>query len=366
MYTFEDNWRTGMVYAMTNAYERNEVIAFRRDIYGTLTPIDAYATGGGGTGTMKVSSATPQNGIDPLTSQGSLTFSPDGQFLFAVNAGSGSISSFWVAGDGRLTLIDVKPSGGAQPNSLAIFGNLLYVSNVGNAANNFASNITGFYLANDGHLTRITGSKRPLSTPNAQPVCVAFSPGGWFLVVSELTTNRLSVFRVNKNGTVTGSIIHESSGGPFGSKFLSTGLLLVAEVMTNALSSYTVTAQGTLNVISGSVPNGQMLTCWIATTPDERFAYTSNTGSGTITLYSINHNGTLAARGSINSTPAGAPVGAPIDSGISNDGHNFYVLNGNQGSISVFRIMHDGRLIRLQVIKGNGLPELGAQGLAVR
>lgn len=366
MYPFEDNWQTGMVYTMTNASECNEVIAFHRGINGTFTRMDAYATGGSGTGSMKVSPATPANGIDPLTSQGSLSLSPDGNFLFAVNAGSNSISSFWVDDNGRLTLIDVKPSGGAHPNSLAVCGNLLYVSNVGNAANNFASNITGFYVSNEGFLTRVPYSKRSLSTPNAQPACVVFSPCGRWLVVSELTTNRLSVFRVNRDGTLTGPTVNESSGPrPFGCYFLSTGLLLVAEAGANALSSYTVTIQGTLDVISGSVANGQKGTCWVVATPDERFAYAVNNATGTITLYCINNNGTLAVRGNITSLPAGWPDGAPIDSGISIDGCNFYVLNGNRGTISVFGIEHDGRLIRLQVITDQGLPKLGTQGLAV-
>jgi hypothetical protein len=38
----------------------------------------------------------------------------------------------------------MKLSEGAQPNSVDVFGDILYVSNVGNAANNFASNITGY------------------------------------------------------------------------------------------------------------------------------------------------------------------------------------------------------------------------------
>ena len=94
---YDSKMRAGMVYAMTNAAAGNEVIAFRRANDGTLTRMNAYPTGGKGTGTMKVSPATPQNGIDPLTSQGSLSFSRDGRFLFAVNAGSDSITSFRVA-----------------------------------------------------------------------------------------------------------------------------------------------------------------------------------------------------------------------------------------------------------------------------
>jgi 6-phosphogluconolactonase (cycloisomerase 2 family) len=80
-------WRKCVVYSMTNAAVSNEVIAFRRGINGTLTRINAFATGGSGTGAQKV---------DPLSSQGSLILSRHGRvlFLFTVNAGSGSISSF--------------------------------------------------------------------------------------------------------------------------------------------------------------------------------------------------------------------------------------------------------------------------------
>ena len=129
-----------MAYAMTNSASCNEVIAFRRGKSGKLSRIDAFRTGGRGTGTAEVSNATPRDGVDPLASQGSLVLSRNGCLLFAVNAGSNSVSSFRVKRDGRLVLVDVDPSGGTQPNSLAVFGDLLYVANVGDAANNYNSN----------------------------------------------------------------------------------------------------------------------------------------------------------------------------------------------------------------------------------
>jgi len=186
--------RIGVVYVMTNAAPTNEVIAFRRGINGKLTRINAYETGGSGTGTQVV---------DPLASQGSLILSRNGRFLFVVNAGSDSISSFRVSSCGRLTLVDVEPSGGVKPNSLAVFHHLLYVTNAGNPASNIASNVTGFHVNKDGSLTPIIGSTQPLSTANAQPSCVVFSPRGHKLVVSELNTNLLSVFLVNSDGTLT-------------------------------------------------------------------------------------------------------------------------------------------------------------------
>lgn len=358
---------TSMVYIMTNNEVMNQVIAFYRDMNGFLTFMGSYPTYGRGTGTRKVSTATANDGIDPLTSQGSLTLSRDRRFLLAVNAGSNSISSFIITESGVPVLVDMKPSGGAQPNSVDVFGNLLYVSNVGNAANNFASNITGFRIDDYGRLTPIPGSTHSLSTFNAQPAQVLFTPDGSKIVVSELTLNHLSVFDVNKNGTVKGPVINDSNGkGPFGFYFLSSGILLVTEAFSGALSTYSMSDNGILNVISGSVLNGQKATCWVIPARNERFAYTTNTLSGTITTYRIDSNGALSVVGNISSTPAGTAAGLPIDAGVSKDGRHFYTLNGNQGTVSVFNIQDDGsRLVRLQVSAWTNFPYFGSQGIAV-
>jgi 6-phosphogluconolactonase (cycloisomerase 2 family) len=356
--------RASMVYIMTNNEVMNQIVAFSRDLNGMLTFVGSYPTNGRGTGAREVSTATANDGVDPLTSQGALTLSRDGRFLLAVNAGNHSISSFIITDSGAPVLVDVKPSGGAQPNSVDVFGNLVYVSNVGNAENNFLSNITGFHLDNNGRLT--PGSTHSLSTFNAQPAQVLFTPNGSKILVSELTSNHLSIFHVNLNGMVTGPVVNDSYGqGPLGAYFLSSGILLVTEADSNALSSYSLSNDGVLRVISGSVPNGYKTACWVITTRDERFAYVTNTLSGTISTYRIAPNGVLSVVRHITSTPPGTASGLPIDVGVSKDGRHFYTLNGNQGTVSVFTIQDDGSLVRLQVAAWTNFPYLGSQGLAV-
>ena len=119
-----------------------------------------------------------------------------------------------------------------------------------------------------------------------------------------------------------------------------------------------------LSTISGSILNGQNATCWVVTSLNERFAYTSNAGSSTITQYDIGASGSLKAMANFPTTPQ--MDGAPLDSSISRDGQRFYVLNGNQGNISVFRKQQDGSLAGLQVLQNTGLPTMGAQGMVVR
>ena len=99
------------VFVMTNDAEANEVRVFERGRAGSLQEVRSYTTGGRGSGGI----------IDPLESQGSLTLSQDRKWLFAANAGSGTLSVFRVEG-ARLLLTDEAPSGGAEPNAVAARG----------------------------------------------------------------------------------------------------------------------------------------------------------------------------------------------------------------------------------------------------
>lgn len=67
----------------------------------------------------------------------------------------------------------------------------------------------------------------------------------------------------------------------------------------------------------------------------------------------------------ITSTPTGTAPGLPMDVGVSKDGRHFYTLNGNQGTVSVFTIQGDGSLVGLQVAAWTNFPYLGSQGLAI-
>jgi DNA-binding beta-propeller fold protein YncE len=214
----------------------------------------------------------------------------------------------------------------------------------------------------NGMLTEIIGSTKLLSSNNAKPTCIAINYSGTKIVVSEQNTNLISVFNAQTDGALTGPIISNSSGpGPFGSVFFTNEILLVAEVGTNALSSYKVNHNGTLSVISSSVRNFQTATCWVALSQKGHFAYTSNAGSHTITTYEVDGNGHVRVLNVIYSTNEGS--GAPIDSGVCSN--KLYVLNGNEGSISIFLTPREGELIRTQVFTDTQLPNLGSQGLAI-
>lgn len=358
------------VYAMTNAAANNQILAYRRETGGTLSLIGAYATGGDGLGSTEISPVTPQDGIDVLASQGALRFTPDKRFLLAVNAGSNTVTSFRVDKDGVLVRIDVESSGGMRPNALAATNGLVYVSYVGTAADDYEAHVTGFVLGADGALTPLAASTRELSDESAQPSALSFSPDGKWLAVSELVTDRITLYPVNADGTLGTAVANDSSGaGPFGSVFLAGGQLIVTEAqmpgVPGSVSSYSVSSTGVLTPISASISNGQGATCWTMLSPDGHRLYTSNTATGTLSYYGVGNDGTLTLQTSAVSSLEG-PASGPIDGGISEDGKYLYVLDSGIGAISALRINDDGSLSKVQTVTGGGLPTLGAQGLLVR
>jgi hypothetical protein len=286
----------GAVYVLSNGAAGNSVLAYSRNDDCSLTAAGSYSTGGSGTGAG-------------LGDQGALVLTADGLRLFAVNAGSASVSEFQVTGN-SLKLRSVVSSNGQTPLSVTVHGDLLYV---------------------------LTGSG---STASQLP----------------------SGETVGANGVAAAPVTTASAGGtPFGFDIDAAGHLLVSEAAGSA-SSYSVGADGHANVISGAVATFQAAPCWLVATKDGRFAYTANAGAGNISRFGIGANGSLTLLDA--GTPA-ASFGAgshPLDLGVSPDGQFLYNLTDGLHRISGFRIAADGTLTSVGTL--GGLP-VGAEGIAV-
>jgi hypothetical protein len=92
------------VFVQTDGLTGNAVVAYDRNPGGSLSAAGTYATGGLG-------GALSGSIVDHLASQGSLTYDQVNDLLYAVNAGSNTVSVFSVRGD-QLTLRQVIGSGG--------------------------------------------------------------------------------------------------------------------------------------------------------------------------------------------------------------------------------------------------------------
>jgi 6-phosphogluconolactonase len=323
----------GAVFVMNNSASRNEVISFTRAVDGSLQQAGTFATGGRGTGGV----------TDPLESQGSLTLSQDHSLLFAVNGGSSEISVFQVHGS-HLALVDKKLTGGAEPNAVAQHGGLLYILNVGGS-----SNVVGFNVSANGQISQIPNSTRFLTTNNSEGASLAFSPNGQFLAVTERATNKIDVFQVQADGTLSPIVANtDSQPGAFSVSFAPNGAALVSETGpaggsdASTISSYLILPNGTLSPISAGVATLGNANCWNVVTPNGRWVYVSNAASSTISGFHI-----IGTEGSL--TPIGAtvlgtnPTGAGnLDIAVTADSLFLYSLNSGNGTIGVFEIQQDG------------------------
>ena len=335
---------------LSNATSGNAVLAYNRAVDGSLTPSGSFATGGTGSG-------------GGLGNQGILGFANGGHVLLAVNAGSNQLSSFLVRPNGSLDLVGSVPSGGVRPVSVTVSDSRVYVLNQGGT-----DNISGFTLSSKGVLTPVANSTLPLSGVGVGSAQVSFSPNGRHLVVTEKGANKISIYAVQSDGTATGPTVVNSNGAtPFGFSF-SRGILVVSEAFggaadASAASSYELSAGGSLQLISGSVPTTESAACWIAITPDGRFVYTTNTASGTITGFSLasGHLARLTADGVTGNVGAGT---APIDLVVTPDGSFVYSLNSGVETITGFSVNADGSLASI----GGGIFGIinGASGLLAR
>src|SRR5215469_1654973 len=337
----------GAVYVLTNQ-TANSVLVFARAADGTLGLSGSFATGGAGAGA----------GVDPLGSQSSLVLGRWHRRLFAVNAGSSDVSVFALDGV-NLRLLDRAPSGGTMPVSLAVHGDLVYVVNGGGTPN-----IQGFRVEpSSGRLTQIPGSSQLLpGGSTAGPGQIGISPDSDVLLVTEKGTNQIDTWTLTDDGLPeNGKVIASHGAVPFGFTFVRRGIALITEAKPSAVSSYETNDEGTLDLITGTVADNGAANCWIEATKNDRYAFVTNTGTGTISSYLIAPDGSLSL---LNATAAVTGLGtAPIDFALSDDSHFLFVRLGTKGTVAGFRVESDGSLTPIGTV--SGVPG-GAQGLAAR
>jgi len=320
------------VFVQTDNPAGNQVVAYDRADNGHLALANTYNTDGLG-GVLNGSV------VDHLASQGSLAYDESDGSLYAVNAGSDTVSVFSVWGD-QLSLQQVVSSGGQFPVSVAVHGNLVYVLNAENGGS-----LQG-YLAAFGRLFPLPGSNRALGLTivtdanqfTNTPGQVAFSPDGSQLIVTtKANGNDIDVFRVGFLGELFGPPVVNSEPGtvPFGVTFDPAGHLVVANAGTDALATYTLNSNGTVSLIDAA-GTGQLATCWVA--PAQGYFYASNAGSASVSRYQAAPSGQLNLLGQTGTDPG------TVDASASWGGQFLYVQTGGNGIVDEYLVNANGTL----------------------
>ncbi|GAA1956563.1 lactonase family protein [Kitasatospora viridis] len=337
------------VFVQTDNPGGNQVVAYHRSADGKLTQQAVYPTGGRG-GVLQGSVA------DHTASQGALAYDAAHRLLYAVNAGSNTVSVFSVQGE-ILTLRQVLPSGGEFPVGFAVHGDRVYVLDaLGGGA------VQGYRVVR-GQLETEAGWHRALGLdPNAMPqfthtpAQIGFlADGSQLVVTTKGNGSSIAVFGIDHSGAPSPAPVVTGLPGavPFG--FVPDGRhgLFVTEVGTNSLAAYRIGADGRA-VREAAADTGQAAVCWVVRAGD--VLYTSNAGSSTLTgVRATDHGSHLAVLGNTPTDPG------TVDAAATPDGRHLYVQTGVNGIVDEFTVEHDGSLTRIgaQTVPGGA----GGEGI---
>ncbi len=400
----------GGVYAMSNDFRKNTIVAYGRNADGTLQLIGEYKTGGVG------AAFDGGEGLDPLISAYAVLLTDNRRFLLAVNAGSRSISVMRVNDDFSLSLTSIRKVAGVGPNSIAYHDGIIYVSSI-DADNQFAGEpdqqgaLTGFKLTPNGRLLRIPRSIRLLEN---RPSAIQFSPDGRFLVVSSInagsaalasgSNDELVVYSVERNGRLSkapvsratstelfnaenrnlpsaiGFEIVEDEGENYvvvteAREFQADGSPpAFAALQTGSVSTWRLEHNGDLSAIQLDVLagnglfDGERTACWLEFSKDGNTFWVSNALESTLSTFSFNEGNinletqvSAAGEPPSNDDPFGTSEGW-IDLWISDDGNYLYQLLGLEGAIAVFKVDPDSKDLTL-IQEVSDLPVSNTQGI---
>jgi len=407
--------KPGHLYIQTNEIE-NAIIHYERSATGALTEVERIGTRGAGSGEFKPISGQ-ESAPNAFEGAGSIIFSPDRRFLFTTNGGDNSVSSFRVNEDGRLTLLDVKPTGNpvegksGTAKSLAFapstrtlfvlhsFGpdhlRLMSVDAAGKLTARPERYTVNTYSKRNRVATMVVVSPKeelvlvgttfdePIALtglyPDGSPILWVQRAGGALHSIASNAPDPdgLAAFPLQKDGSLGTAKFYDAKGGsPFYIAFLNKrpDTFIVGYAVGDGCSMCTIEKDGTVSIgelvkidTSAGVPTEL---CWLAVSPDDRTVYATNFGYSNICSYRINGHGLEIARDpACPKVPGdgtarglnGTVTSGPADSWITSDGAYLYQIYGNAAKLVGYATQPDGSLTEITSVK---IPYNSPQGLA--
>ena len=409
------NGDSGHLYIQTNE-TRNVVIHYRRAQDGTITEVERTATGGGGSGTFKPISGQ-DSAPNAFEGAGSVIVTPDKRLLFATNGGDNSVSSLSIDKNGRLTLVDVQPTGNpvdgrsGTAKSLAYapasgtlyvlhsFGpdhlRLMSVDSAGKLttrSERYTANTkdktdrvpTMAVLSPSGKFLLVgTTFDQPIARtglyPDGSPILWVNQPDGSFRVIASNAPDPdgLVVFPVDANGTLGRASFQDGkAGSPFYIAFLHSrpDTFVLGYAVGDGCAIGTIDGNGKLDIgplvkidTSAGLPSEL---CWLSVSQDDRLVFATNFGYSSITSFRIDGNrlaiakdpasprvpGDGTARG-LNTTV----TSGPSDSWLTPEGAYLYQIYGNAAKLVGYATQPDGSLNEITSV---AIPYNSPQGLA--
>jgi 6-phosphogluconolactonase (cycloisomerase 2 family) len=408
------NGQSGHLYIQTNEIE-NAIIHYQRGANGTLTEAERVRTGGAGSGEFK-----PISGQDsaPNAFEGasSIFITPDRRFLFTTNGGDNTVSSFKIGDGGRLTLVDVEPTGNPvegrsgtaksvsySPKTRTLFvlhsfgpdhlrlmsvdeGKLTprperYTVNTHDKTNRVSTMVV--LSPNERFLFVGTTFDEPIVTtglyPDGSPILWVQRKGGAYHSIASNAPDPdgLAIFPVRQDGSLgTGRFVDGKGGSPFYIAFLHgrPNTFIIGYAVGDGMSMGTIEDDGRVHIgplvkidTSAGVPTEL---CWASVSSDDKMVYATNFGYSNVSSYRINGNGLeIASDPACPKVPGdgtarglnGTVTSGPADSWLSPDDAYLYQIYGNAAKLVCYATQPDGSLKEMSSVK---IPYNSPQGLA--
>lgn len=312
----------GLLFVMSNETDTNRILVYSRLNDGNLLFLENKASGGKGLGSR-------------LGSQGGVSVSNDGKWLFAVNGGSNTISSFSIGQQG-ITLVSTVSTNGVKPVSVSCHNNVVAVVNAGDNGN-----LALFNLSQKGVLSEIKGAVKSLGTSPSVPAQVSFTNDGTMLIITLKQANKIVAYKIDAAG-ILGSFfeINSNIAVPFGFAIGSKNQIFVSEPGSNAVSVYTIGNSGFNKVGDPFFPD-QQGPCWVTALANGKYFYVANAGTNNISGFQVNSDNTYTQ---LNNGIVAESGLRTIDIVSSPNSKFVYSLNAESRSIRLYEVEPNGHL----------------------
>lgn len=273
-----------------------------------------------------------------------------GRYAYVANSNANSISAYSINGTtGTLTPIDADEStdgvqnfaSGITPVFLAFnpAGDTLYVANVGNAT------VSAFRLnASTGAIAHVTGS--PFSV-GVNLYGIAVDPSGKFLYTADSSDNKVTLYGIDAaTGAITKTSRISARKAP-GAIAFSNGstpvtytpkAAYVANSGSHTVSQYTVGTDGALAAMAPTTVSTGMTPVGLATDLTGTLLYAANSTAQTVSMYSASASGAL-------SPLASPPISVGADHVAIDPARKYaYVANTAGNNVAQFHILSNGDL----------------------
>ena len=363
VFTLSAAAQQNLIYINANITTTNQngVIALVNDGAGNLSalPGSPFLTGGTGVG------PAPGGTDAQWDSDQEVTINPAGSLLFAVNGHSNTVASFTINADGTLTANAGSPfaSGGTQPASIGYRDNAL-----GNGVSMMVvvnkdsdplqtqtnPNYTAFSVSTAGKLGKSALSfALPAGSSPAQALFRPTGPVQFFGL--EFMKETITSYSLNRAGAMT--VVNSLT--PPGSTPVVVGGVAIPNVRgfyiglpaQHQVGVYSYNSTGTMSFVR-EVNNTGMAICWLSVNAAGTRLYSSETASGTISVYdtTTTTNPKLLQHLSVSGTGA-----LPTHSKVDPTGKFLYVLD-RVGVLHIFDIAADGTVAENHTPFNLGLP----------